>query len=95
MNGLFWLLLVPAVLTCGLIAWATDRTLCLLQRRYRRAAARREMARMNRELLAALRQNPSFVAAIQVEMEDELIALRRKQLDNAATSQDRYSRRIH
>ena len=91
----FWLLLIPAVLTFGLLAWATDRTLCLLERHYRHAAARREMAKMNRELLAALRQNPSLVAAIQIEMEDELVALRRQQLDNAATSQDRFSRRIH
>ena len=37
----FWLLLIPAVLTFGLIALATDKTLCLIQRAWRRYQVRR------------------------------------------------------
>ena len=46
MTPLFWLLLLPAVLTFGLIAWLTVRVCEAVQRKYRRWLVRAEIAEM-------------------------------------------------
>ena len=92
MNGLFWQLLIPAVLTFGLIAWGTDRTCRAVQRRWQRRQMRKEMERL---IVASLQRSEAIIASIQYELAEELaVATRRKQLDSLATSQDRRERRI-
>lgn len=54
MNWLFWSLVPAAVGVFLVIAWLTDRALCVCERIYRRWACRREMARGVNELRARL-----------------------------------------
>lgn len=87
MNGLFWLLLIPAVLAFGLIAWATDRTLCALQRTWRRRQVRKEMTHSTLE-----QESAAIQLVIDVSRAEERD--RRYQLESLATAQDKRERRI-
>ena len=93
MNGLFWLLLIPAVLTFGLIAWGTVRVYEGVERLIRRWIVRREMKHIVVGIAAERLQKGD---AITFGEDGRIYRSRRQQeLDAIATSQDRYSRRIH
>lgn len=95
MNGLFWLLLIPAVGTFGLIAWTTDRLCRSGLQVYRRWAVRREIRS---------RRADTFIVidgiAVRSDLRDyeqrQLVEMmnRRAELDGLATSQDKAARRI-
>ena len=87
MTLTFWLLLIPVVLTFGLIAWATDRALCAGERAWRRYRVRREMRQM---LTARLREREKAYTGPDPST---FYPMTRKQLDGLATSQDKHFRK--
>ena len=100
-NVMFWSLVPAAIGVFLLIAWLTDRALCAIERVYRRWACRREMARMREEMLRprafAYRDGDVFVsgtAANEYDMQSQIDAERRQQLEGLATAQDKQTRRI-
>ncbi len=99
MNSTFWLWLIPAVLTFGLIAWATDRALCRCERAYRHWQARREMHKAAGQIKMRVIETYDIgydgVKRNRVSHAPEGSVSRRVELEGLATSQDRWSRRIH
>ena len=88
MTGLFWLLLIPAVLTFGLIAWATYRVCCAIERAYQRR-------QVQKELQAMLRHEADLLDDIMADLRHlHDTRLNRGQLDALATAQDKATRRI-
>ncbi len=66
MTPLFWLLLIPAVLTFGLIAWATVKACEAVERAWRRYQVRQEMKTAAKELRAREREQMARMSYVEV-----------------------------